>query len=295
MRSVARRPLRPPIGRAGGRLVHTQADLRSPEARRAVAGVDLLYHLGFQLWADPQGADGGDGMEAANVAGTANVLAGRPVRVVLASSAAVYGAWPDNPLPLTESARARPNRQCRYAMHKLTAERLCTDAAPTVALRIAAVLGPHADPAVLRAANGYRVVVPAVRGVTQALQFVDEDDAVAALTAAGSALCAGRASGAVNVGTEDWIDAAGIATVAGGRVLALPRRVLMSVSEAGRRAHLLPFGADRAVLLGGPMAVSVVRAASLLGWRPRRSSMQVLEAAVCRTGGDPLKPAGLDS
>jgi nucleoside-diphosphate-sugar epimerase len=146
---VARRPLPEGTparrGAAAGRVTHVRADLRSAEARRALAGVDLLYHLGFQLWLGPGGADG---MEAVNVSGTANVLAGRPRRVVLASSAAVYGAWPDNACPLHESHAARPNPECAYAGHKLTAEAICADAAPCVSLRMAAVLGPHADPGV---------------------------------------------------------------------------------------------------------------------------------------------------
>ena len=89
-------------------------------------GCDVLVHLGFQLWRSPDA-------EGANVGGTANVVASRPGRIVLASSAAVYGAWPDNPLPLTEAHAPRPNRQCPYAGHKLEAEHRCADAAPTEA------------------------------------------------------------------------------------------------------------------------------------------------------------------
>jgi nucleoside-diphosphate-sugar epimerase len=150
VRSVARRPVA-----AHPKLVHTCGDLRSPDARRALAGVDVLWHLGFQLWRQrggvwggrPAGGEPGD----ANLAGTANVVAAGPGRIVFASSAAVYGAWPDNPLPLDETVMPRPNRECPYARHKLEAERVCIDAAPSVSLRICAVLGPRADPAVRRA------------------------------------------------------------------------------------------------------------------------------------------------
>jgi len=264
VRSVARRPLPPRPG-----LRHTEADLRSPAAARALAGVDVLFHLGFQLW---EGKGGLAAMEAANVEGTANVLAGRPGRVVLASSAAVYGAWPTNPLPLTEEHPARPNPECPYAGHKLAVERRCQAQAPTVALRIAAVLGAHADRRVARAAWGYRAAVPAVRGVTQALQFVDEADAVDALRRAG-----GRSTaGVVNVATTDWLGASDVAGIAGGRVVAVPRWALIGLSEAGRRLRLAPFGADRSVLLSGPLALSADRGAEVLGWRPRRTSREVL-------------------
>lgn len=263
--SVARRPVA-----HRSRLRHTRADLRTPEAAAALAGVDVLYHLGFQLW------EGGGDMAGANLAGTANVLRSRPARVVLASSAAVYGAWPDNPLPLTEDHPPRPNPECPYAAHKLAVERRCADATPTAALRIAAVLGPHADRRVARSVRGYRAVVPAVRGVPQALQFVDEDDVVDALLQAGRR----RVDGIVNVATADWLDASGMAAVTGGRVVALPRRLLLGASEAARRARVLPFGADRSVLVCGPLALSTGRAAASLGWRSRLSSAEVLGRAI---------------
>src|SRR5205823_2095604 len=124
--SVARRPLPD-----HPKLDHTEADIRDPVVRRALAGVDVLVHLGFQLWRTPDAA-------GTNLGGTTNVLAAGPKRVVLASSAAVYGAWPDNPLPLAETSTPRPNDECAYAGQKLEAERRCAEAAPTAALRICA-------------------------------------------------------------------------------------------------------------------------------------------------------------
>ena len=253
--------------------MHTQADLRAPETARALAGVDVLYHLGFQLWV---GKEGPTAMADANLEGTRTVLSARPGRIVLASSAAVYGAWPDNPLPLTEDHPPRPNPECAYAGQKLAVEQACAASAPTTALRIGAVLGAHADRRVARSVAGYRVAVPAARGADQALQFVDEADVVAALLLAGSAAHAG----VVNVATVDWLDAPALARLAGGRVVAVPRGVLIGLSEWGRRLGLLPFGADRSVLLSGPLAMSVDRAAEVLGWRPARSSREVLARAL---------------
>ena len=278
--SVARRAL---PGPADPRVRHVRADLRSTEARRALAGVDVLAHLGFQLW----GAGEPSAMAVANLDGTANVLAGGPRAVVLASSAAVYGAWPGNPLPIPEDHRPVPNPECPYASHKLSVEATAVAAAPTVVVRLAAVLGPHADPAVARSVRGYRLAVPAVRGVRQAVQYLHEDDATAALHAA-VALAASGAIGpapvVANVATADWLDAEGIAAVTGGRVLALPRRWLLAGSEVGRRLGLAPFGADRAVLLGGPLALAAGPGAARLGWSPTRSSAQVLAEAVGRPG-----------
>ena len=271
MRSVARRPLEPWAGHA--KLVHTQADLREDEARQALEGVDVLWHLGFALWR------GGDGAHL-NLDGTRNVLAARPGRVVFASSVAVYGAWPDNPVPLTEEQWPRPNRECPYASEKLTAERVCREAASTTVLRIAAVLGPHADPAITSATLGYRRAVPAVRGVDQALQFLDEEDAAIALHLAGAA---GR-EGVFNIAPLDWVNQRDIARLAGSRVVRLPARVLLSASDAACRLRLLPFGADRAVLITGPLAVDAARAGKEFGWRATQGSADVLSAALSGDG-----------
>ena len=269
VRSVARRPLA-----AHPKLVHTRADLADPAAPRALEGVDVLVHMAFQMWRE--GSANRLGPE--NLAGTANVLAARPARVVFASSATVYGAWPDNPLPLTEDAEPRPNPEVPYAAQKLEAERRCADAAPTASLRISAVLGPNADPRVRRSAAGYRLAVPAVPGVVQALQFLDEDDAAAALYAA----VRSTATGVFNVATADWMSEVDISQVAGGRVLRLPLKVVLPASEVLARLRLLPFGADRSIFLNGPIALDAGRAGEAFGWRPTRTSPEVLAAVIRR-------------
>ncbi len=269
VRSVARRALP-----EHPKLVHTRADLGEASARRALAGVDVLLHLAFRMWR--QG--GANRLGPENLVTTANALAARPARVVFASSATVYGAWPDNPLPLTEEAEPRPNREVPYAAQKLEAERLCADAAPTASLRITAVMGPHADPRVRRSAAGYRLAVPAVPGVAQALQFLHEDDAASALHAAARS----AVTGVFNVATADWMSEADIARVAGGRVVRLPLGVVLPASEVLARLRLLPFGADRSIFLNGPIALDPARAVGALGWRPTRTSAEVLADVVRR-------------
>ncbi len=158
------------------------------------------------------------------------------------------------------------------------AERICSETAPTVSLRIGAVLGPHADPRIAKATLGYRTVVPAARGCHEALQFLDEEDAATALHAAGGS----AVTGVINVAPADWMTAADIARVARSRagVVRLPRRLLLAGAEAGFRLRALPFGADRAVMVTGPLALDPARAAATLGWRATRSSAQVLAAAL---------------
>jgi nucleoside-diphosphate-sugar epimerase len=261
VRSVARRPLPP-----HPKLRHTEADIRDPVVRRALGGCDVLVHLGFQLWRSPDA-------EGTNLGGTANVVAAAPSRIVLASSAAVYGAWPDNPVPVDERWVPRPNRECAYASHKLEAERRCADAAPTAALRICSVLGPHADALVRKATAGLRRVIPAARGRRQAVQFLHEDDAATAVLAAVHE----SVDGVYNIAPEDWLDEHAVATIAGGRVVRLPLGLLVRGSNLAARLHLMGFGADRAIFLNGPVALDPGRAFEAFRWRAERDSAQVLQ------------------
>jgi nucleoside-diphosphate-sugar epimerase len=225
-------------------------------------------------------------MAEVNVEGTANVLRARPGAVVLISSAAVYGAWPDNPLPLGEDHPACPNHECPYGSHKLLSESICAQEHGNWAIvRLAAVLGPHADARVARAVQGYRLAVPAVRGVRQAVQWLDEADAVTGLLAVGRALVGpvpGVAGEVFNIAPQDWLSAPEAAAVAGSRVATVPRRALLAGSRVGRRLGITPFGVDRAVLISGPLALSVAKANKVLGWEPERTSAQVLAGALAR-------------
>jgi nucleoside-diphosphate-sugar epimerase len=149
---------------------------------------------------------------------------------------------------------------------------------PTVVLRIGAVLGPHADPRIQKATRGYRLVVPAMRGANEALQFLDEDAVAAALLAAGLS----SYLGVVNLAPADWLSATEVAAVSGGRVVRLPRQLLLFGSELAFRTRLLPFGADRSVLVSGPLALSCDRARVELGWEAGLASAAVLAAALSR-------------
>lgn len=284
VRSVARRPLwadRAVGGTGHVKLVHTQADLASVYARQALDGADIVYHLGAQVWEGRgRGSAPAVAMHRANVLGTANVAGADVGVLVLASSVAVYGAWPDNPLPMDESWAPRPNPECPYAQHKRAAEMACAETfeGPWSAVRLCAVLGPHADARVARAVAGYRWVVPAVRGAVQAVQWMDEGDAVSALLAAGRALLSGLGTpGQVfNAAPTEWLSASDISRLAGGRVVQVPRGLLMAGSRAVRGLRLAPFGPDRAVLVNGPLVMSCARAQAVLGWAAALPSSQVL-------------------
>jgi nucleoside-diphosphate-sugar epimerase len=153
-----------------------------------------------------------------------------------------------------------------------------------VAVRICPVLGPHADARVAKALRGYRLAVPEVMGSPQATQWLDEADAADALLAAGADLLGPcqLAGQVVNAATPDWLGAPDIARVAGSRVVEAPRWLVAGGAALAWRFRLAPFGADRAALICGPIALSAAKAGLLLSWRAARSSEEVLGAALSR-------------
>ncbi len=135
-------------------------------------------------------------------------------RFVRASSAAVYGAWANNPVPITEDTPLRPNPEFAPALHDAECERLMlewSDAHPeasTVSLRLAPVVGPGIESLFAAVAAGRSPV--RVRGVERPVQVVHVDDAASALALA----AIGDLDGVYNVAANGWLSAAEAEAVA---------------------------------------------------------------------------------
>src|SRR5947209_16882222 len=100
-------------------------------------------------------------------------------RLVYTSSAMVYGAWPNNPVPLTEDAPMRPNPGFGYATAKAESERLALEwreanaDARLAVLRPVTVLGADDD----RVTRLLRDVLPSgVADPIPPVQYVHADD-----------------------------------------------------------------------------------------------------------------------
>lgn len=184
------------------------------------------------------------------------------------SSAAVYGAWPNNPVPLSEDAPVRPNPGFAVAAAHAEAERLVAewkDAHPgttAAVLRPAVVVGPGADRDLARALAGTTGLRPAE--AARPIQYVHEDDVVGAVLVA----LRGRLDGAFNVAPDGWVSDETARALAGGAArLALPERLARPLLAVGRA-----FGADRSWPGVGPyqrhpwvVAADRLQAA---GWQP---------------------------
>ncbi len=133
-----------------GALEILEGDLRDAAAvEKAVAGVDVIFHEAAfvsvpESMADPLGCF------AVNVTGTASLLeAARQAgvqRVVLASSAAVYGDSETNPVSETEPLQSLSPYAASKQINEVLAGLYTKLGLPTVALRYFNVFGPRQRP-----------------------------------------------------------------------------------------------------------------------------------------------------
>jgi nucleoside-diphosphate-sugar epimerase len=205
--------------------------------------------------------------------------AGGARTVVLWSSGIVYGAHPDNPVPLDEDAALRPNFDFPPARALAEAEQLVLDGgngpgeATRVVLRGAAIWSPVWGTFLARMLAGPAVV--GVRGYDPLVQSLDPEDAVRALVLAAD----GRLGGGVyNVAPDDWIRAAEAARLTGKRRVEVPEGAAFAVGE-----RLAPLG----VAVTGPGELHYHMHPWVLsnrrlrdaGWAPRWSTAEAMTFA----------------
>jgi nucleoside-diphosphate-sugar epimerase len=254
-------------------------DVRDPRMVDALAGVDVLVHLAFQM--DP--IRDLDEMRSINLDGTRNVLeaarAARVARVVYLSSVVAYGAHADNDVPLTETSPLRGTPGFPYAEHKRDVEtwlwpwHAAGEGPALTVLRSAAVLGPGVQNFITRLLE--LPVLPVIDGRLPPLQFVHLDDVVGAIAHA----IERDLDGVFNVAPDGWLEHE--------RIVGLITRGIVEVS-----ASLLERLVDRSLRLGvgelPPAIIELFRHPWVLandrlratGWTPQRTNEEALLEAV---------------
>ena len=194
--------------------------------------------------------------------------------LVLVSSAMAYGAWENNPQPLTEDAPLRPNSGFVYARQLGSLEQLVDDWRVSGAGRTVAVLRPTVTMAA-DATGGLVSALAAAMGRRRGqddppAQFVHLDDVAAAVELA----VRRRLDGVFNVAPDGWIAGERVRALAGGvPKLKLPDRVRQVVQDLRWRFTRgpIPPGLSDYTRSGWLIANDRLKAA---GWRPTVTNEQ---------------------
>jgi len=267
------------LGPRGSKVVFHRVDVASADLKPLLEGIDVLIHLATI----PDPIPDETLMEHVNIEGTRQLLdAAASVGVrkfVRVSSANVYGAWPNNAVPLTEEAPLRPNPGFAPAIHAAEVERLLAEwnedhpSVTVTTLRAATVVGRDIDHLGARLLAGHPPI--RIRGAAPPVQFVHVDDVVAALVL----VVRTDAPGVFNVAADGWLSAEDALAL-------MPKRVAVSLPAqlAQRALHatwstgfgdvppsILPY-------LEHPWVVANDRLKQL-GWAPSHSNEEALIAA----------------
>jgi nucleoside-diphosphate-sugar epimerase len=240
------------------------------DLKRSLEGVDAVVHLAFAV-----GTERDDRVTAArNIDVTRRLLdaAGDTgvEHVVVLSSAAVYGAWANNPVPLTEDAPMRPNPGFGFATQKAEIERLAgewVDEHPGATLTILRPAVPMDEEQTGFLSTVLGVRAPVATGDREVpVQFVHLDDLVDAIVH----VTIERLDGVFNVAADRWISAGEARALAGAPPrVRIPDRLAQLLARAGHRtAGFAPYTLH-------PWVVATDRLRAT-GWAPRHSNEETV-------------------
>jgi nucleoside-diphosphate-sugar epimerase len=252
------------------------ADVRDPALAGRLTGVDVLVHTDVDLGDSDYRARRAFNVRAAQTVLTA-AAAGRVARVILVTSAMVYGARPDNPVPLAETAPLGADTDGSVAGDLLEIEHLAEGSPRThpgltvTVVRPAALVGDGLDTLVAKHFEAARLLT--VKGCVQRWQFCHIDDLVSALELA----VAGDVTGNFAVGCDGWLELPEVEEISGLRRMELPAALTLGTAQRLHRIGIAPAPINDLRYLVYPWVVDC-RTLREAGWRPAYDNAAVLRA-----------------
>lgn len=242
-------------------------DVRDPLLANRISDIDVLVHLAgdYALDSDPSERRAYN-LRAAQTVLTASAAA-RVRRVVLVTSAMVYGAAPDNPVPLPEDSDVAAEPDSGMVGDYLEIEALARRSLRShpglelTVVRPAAVVGPGMDTVVTRHFEAPRLLT--VKGCSPRWQFCHVDDLVSALELAAR----GAVTGVIAVGSDGWLEQDQVEELSGLRRFELPAGLTFGTAQRLHRLGITPAPATDLHYVVYPW---VVECAALreAGWKP---------------------------
>ena len=247
---------------------------------------DALVHLAFVL--NPLRDE--HAMYDIDVNGTQNVLDGASnagiEHVLVASSTTAYGAWPDNPVPLTEEHPVRGMPNYEYARDKTEIDRMSQlwavrhpDRTMTI-VRPCIVFGPTVDNYIVRFWQNAPFIA-LLDGVDLEIQYVHEEDVIDAV----SRLLLERKDGIFNLTGDGTIRLSEGAEMIGVKTRNIKLSTYRRLAGTLWKLHVPRIEAPPGQLdfLRYPWIASNEKLKSELGWQPR-TSREAFEAAMRAKG-----------
>jgi nucleoside-diphosphate-sugar epimerase len=263
------------------------ADVRDPALAGRLTGVDVVVHADFDLAPDSEARR----RRAFNVRGAQTVLtaaaAGRVGRVVLVTSAMVYGARPDNPVPLPEDAPLAADADSSVAGDLLEVEQLARRSPRTnpgmavTVVRPAALVGDALAPVdtlVTRHFEAPRLL--AVKDCAPRWQFCHVDDLTSALEFA----VGGGIEGNFAVGCDGWLEQDEVERISGLKSIELPARLTFGTAQRLHRLGVTPAPAMDLHYVVYPWVVDPA-ALREAGWRPQFDNATALRVLLDQRQG----------
>jgi nucleoside-diphosphate-sugar epimerase len=265
--------------------VVVEIDAVTPRLADELTGVDTVVHLAVDRSTDAPAEE----RRATNITGTTLLLdavaAAGVRRIVLLTSAMVYGATAANPVPLDEDAALAGAPSDGLVADWLAVERLAAsrqavseDSLEVVSVRPASVIGPVTDPLLPGLFEAVRLL--ALRDGRCLWQFCHHDDLLDALVAAAT----GLVSGAVTVGSEGWLERAQVESIAAMRSVVLPASAAFATAQRLHRIGALAGPASDLQYLQHPWVVGAQRLRAT-GWTPRWSNEATLQEHLHQLSG----------
>lgn len=255
-----------------------RVDLGHAALDELFAGARAVVHLAGSFPVDAVSLDGAaeDLAVAARVLDAAAAVGVRHALVL--STAMVYGAWPNNPIPLTEDAPVRPNPEFAFAVERAQLEQQAfrwRAAHPGVTLSVLRPTVIVADRLPSRVARLLRQVGAIRTDEDPPAQYLHVDDLVEAIAVATLA----EVDGVMNVAPDGWISPDALHALAWNRPRPrVSRWMIELVADVRWRSGLASAPPGMVPYTVHPWVVANDRMRSL-GWQPRNTNEEAFVAA----------------
>jgi UDP-glucose 4-epimerase len=271
----------PPRGGYRPKTEYERVDVRDRGAVHSAlkrANPDVLVHLAFIL--NPVHDEGF--MYDVDVNGTHNVLEAAADagigQVLVTTSAVAYGAFPDNPDPITEDHPVRGVARFSYARDKTESDRIVQlwalqhpDVITTI-VRPCIVFGPNVDNYLVRLWTKQPFTVDA-GNLDGTIQFVHEDDVVDAI----SRLLLGRHAGQYNLSPEGLMTLRECAEALETPIRKMPFWLYQGIAKLMWRLRASEVPPGQLDFARYPWIVSNEKLKQTVGWTPKHTTRETFD------------------